>query len=286
MSGTIDFAAGETMKTVTVGITNDTTVEGNETFHLNLGGGNNVTIADGSGTVTINNDDGGSTTTRSVPAGFPTSPTISGEDGDDYINADWSRVDHVDAKGGDDLIIGVGNTDFIDGGRGNDTISYHWSGALVDVDLMRATQTNDDASGDVLTNIENVTGSGRNDRLAGDNLDNILNGLGGRDVLSGRGGNDQFVFDSAAIANGDTVTDFTSGDQLDFRSMDANSNAEGDQSFTWLNTGAFTGSAGQLRQYDAKGSHYVAGDVNGDGVADFTIEVAGNMNLRLADILL
>jgi chitinase len=285
-SGTISFAAGEAMKTVTVGITNDTIVEGNETFSLNLSGGTNVTIADGSGTATINNDDGGSTTIRSVPAGFPTGPTIWGGDGNDTINADWSRVDYVDAKGGDDLIIGVGSKDYIDGGTGNDTVSYHWSGAFVDVDLMRATQANGDANGDVLTNIENLTGSGKNDRLAGDDLANIINGLGGRDVLSGRGGNDRFVFDSAANASGDTVTDFTSGDQLDFRLMDANSNAAGDQAFTWLDTGAFTGSAGQLRQYDVRGLRYVAGDVNGDGIADFTIELAGNVNLKFADILL
>ena len=286
ISGVANFAAGEAAKNVTVQINNDTTVESNETFMIKLSGGTNVTVADDTGTATINNDDGSSTTSPTAsPSGFPTAPTISGTEGNDYINTDWSREDHVDAKGGDDFIIGVGSKDYINGGTGTDTISYHWSGAHVDVDLTRATQANGDANGDVLVNIENVTGSGGNDRLAGNDSANVINGLGGQDVLSGRGGNDRFVFDSVSHANGDTVTDFTTGDQLDFHAMDANSNVSGDQAFTWLDTGGFTGSAGQLREYDRDGAHYVAGDVNGDGVADFTIKISGNTNLSSGDFM-
>jgi hypothetical protein len=59
----------------------------------------------------------------------------------------------------------------------------------------------------------------------------------------------------------------------------------GDQAFTWLDTGGFTGSAGQLREYTTNGIHYVAGDLNGDKVADFTIQVLGKSDLNSADIL-
>ncbi len=293
--GAVSFAANETSKTVTIAIVNDALVEGTEAFTVNLTGGTNVTnvtIVDGSGTATINNDDvvavipaPAVTPPPVTPTGFPSAPTISGTEGNDNINADWSRMDYVDAKGGDDFISGVGSKDYINGGAGNDTISYHWSGAYVDVDLTRATQANGDANGDFLVNIENVTGSGNHDRLAGDNFANVITGLGGSDVLSGRGGNDRFVFDTAGNANGDTVTDFTSGDQLDFRSMDADSKVAGDQAFIWLDTGAFTGSAGQLREYDLNGSHYVAGDITGDGVADFTIKMSGSLNLSSGDFL-
>jgi hypothetical protein len=68
--------------------------------------------------------------------------------------------------------------------------------------------------------------------------------------------------------------------------MDANARMTGNQAFTWLDTGAFTGTAGQLREYNQNGKHFVAGDLNGDRVADFTIEVAGTTNLTSADILL
>jgi hypothetical protein len=58
VSGTLNFAAGETTKTVTVLVTGDTTGELNETFQLNLGNtSGDFTIADGQGVCTILNDD-------------------------------------------------------------------------------------------------------------------------------------------------------------------------------------------------------------------------------------
>ncbi|MBA4789699.1 MAG: cellulase family glycosylhydrolase [Rhizobiales bacterium] len=56
-SGTLTFAAGETTKTVQVTVNGDTVVEGNETLTLNLSAPSGATIADGSGTGTITNDD-------------------------------------------------------------------------------------------------------------------------------------------------------------------------------------------------------------------------------------
>jgi aryl-phospho-beta-D-glucosidase BglC (GH1 family) len=284
LTGTVNFAAGEASKLVTISIANDARFEDNETVLVRLTGGENVIIADGSGEGTIRNDDA-LASPAAVQAGIPVEATITGTGGNDRMNAGASTVDYVDAKGGDDFIAGVGSRDYIDGGTGSDTISYHWSGAYVDVDLLRSTQRNGDASGDVLVNIENVTGSARNDLLAGDNGANVLNGLGGQDTLTGRGGSDRFVFNSAADANGDTVTDFASGDKLDFGALDANADVSGNQAFTWLDTRAFTGSAGQLREYDQRGVHYVAGDVDGDGAADFTVIVAGTHNLSSGDFL-
>jgi chitinase len=56
-SGTLTFAAGETSKTVSVAVSGDAAVEANETLTLNLSGASGATIADGSGTGTITNDD-------------------------------------------------------------------------------------------------------------------------------------------------------------------------------------------------------------------------------------
>ena len=56
-SGTLTFAAGETSKTVSVAVSGDTAVEANETLTLNLSGASGATIADGSATGTITNDD-------------------------------------------------------------------------------------------------------------------------------------------------------------------------------------------------------------------------------------
>jgi hypothetical protein len=56
-SGSLSFAPGETIKTVTVFVNGDTEVELNETFTVNLSGATNATISNGQGTGTILNDD-------------------------------------------------------------------------------------------------------------------------------------------------------------------------------------------------------------------------------------
>jgi aryl-phospho-beta-D-glucosidase BglC (GH1 family) len=56
-SGTLNFAAGETSKTIAVTINGDTAVEANESFNLLLSGAAGATIADGTGLGTIQNDD-------------------------------------------------------------------------------------------------------------------------------------------------------------------------------------------------------------------------------------
>jgi Ca2+-binding RTX toxin-like protein len=133
---------------------------------------------------------------------------------------------------------------------------------------------------------DTLYGTSGRDIIAGRGGDDVINGGGGADWLTGGGGSDRFVFGSASTANGDVITDFYSGfDTLDLRSIDANPNRRGDQSFAWLDTGAFTGKAGQLREYDQDGKHFIAGDINGDRIADFTIEVAGSSNLSSLDIL-
>jgi hypothetical protein len=56
-SGTLTFATGETSKTITVGVVGDTAIEPDETFSVQLSNPVNTTIADGSATGTIKNDD-------------------------------------------------------------------------------------------------------------------------------------------------------------------------------------------------------------------------------------
>jgi thermitase len=56
-SGTLTFNPGETTKTVSVSVRDDSTVEPDETFFVNLSSASGATIAVGSGTGTILNDD-------------------------------------------------------------------------------------------------------------------------------------------------------------------------------------------------------------------------------------
>lgn len=62
-SGTVTFAAGETSKTISIVIDGDTTVEGNETFFVNLSNASNATIGTSQGVGTILNDDAAPTVT-------------------------------------------------------------------------------------------------------------------------------------------------------------------------------------------------------------------------------
>ena len=56
-NGTLNFAATEATKSITVLVAGDTAIEGNETFFVNLSGEVNATISDTQGIGTITNDD-------------------------------------------------------------------------------------------------------------------------------------------------------------------------------------------------------------------------------------
>jgi Ca2+-binding RTX toxin-like protein len=136
---------------------------------------------------------------------------------------------------------------------------------------------NVDGSAVTTGNLRLFGGAG-DDTLIGGAGNDLLYGVGGRDTLTGGGGSDTFQLRSlsdSTTANPDRILDFTSGtDKIDLAILDADANAAGDQAFTFIGSGAFQGVAGQLRAYDTGLGHWkVEGDVNGDGFADFAIEV-------------
>ena len=77
----------------------------------------------------------------------------------------------------------------------SDTADYSGSGIGVQVDLNNggAQVSTGDASGDTLTSIENIIGSGQADVLTGDAQANELSGGAGADVLTGGGGDDSLT---------------------------------------------------------------------------------------------
>lgn len=142
------------------------------------------------------------------------------------------------------------------------------------------------------TVIENANGGSARDYLVGNHVSNRLNGNGGDDVLNGLGGDDFLTGGAGAdefrFTDGsgrDTITDFVSGlDRIHLTEMDANTGVAGNQAFAFIGGSAFS-AAGQLRSYTQGGSNYLAGDLNGDGVADFTINL-GASSVVASDILL
>ncbi len=129
--------------------------------------------------------------------------------------------------------------------------------------------------------------------IGGDGNDKIL-GIGGGDTITGGTGNDQFRYlfasDSGLGVNGDTITDFTlGGDKLDFRLFDADTVAAGRQAVSFVGTAAFAVNGTAQARYSTSGANLLVEiDVNGDGVADMNIVLAGlgGQTLNGTDFLL
>ncbi|RID90326.1 hypothetical protein D2N39_18345 [Gemmobacter lutimaris] len=210
----------------------------------------------------------------------------------------------------DRLFGGAGN-DTLDGGAGLDFADYRPAALAVQVSLAIAGAqfvSSADAS-DTLINIENLSGSIRNDTLTGNAGDNVIYGIEGNDTISGGGGVDRLigglgqdtltggagadvffftrVADSDLISGRDTITDFVSGtDKLNLAQIDANSGLAGDQAFTFLGTGAFTGVVGQLRLAVSGANSFLLGDTDGNGTADLNVALLGVTSIVAGDIIL
>ncbi len=124
-----------------------------------------------------------------------------GDEGNDWLYGEEGRdtlyggdgIDHLYGGAGNDTLTGGRGADVLDGGDGIDTANYSTSIANVRVDLAAGTGRGQDAHGDTLINIENVTGSNSRDVLKGDGQDNVLSGLGSRDNIYGGDGDDTIL---------------------------------------------------------------------------------------------
>ena len=91
---------------------------------------------------------------------------------------------------GNNVLEGGDGADTLDGGDGIDTASYAGSASRVDVRLSGTVVNHGDATGDTLTNIENLIGSNHNDILVGNGQSNVLTGMVGNDLLWASSGDD------------------------------------------------------------------------------------------------
>ena len=218
--------------------------------------------------------------------------------------------DTILGRGGNDVIAGNAGSDNLIGGSGLDTIDYSTSSAGVTVGLDTNSASGGDATGDTISEFENVTGSSHVDALTGTADANILLGLGGADTLRGLGGNDiiagggggdlmsggggsdTFVFasvaDSTPAASGrDIITDFASGsainplDMIDLSDIDADVVTAGNQAFSFLGAQPFTaGVAGQVRVSQSGGSTFILISTDIDTAAEMQIEITKLVSLR------
>jgi serralysin len=189
--------------------------------------------------------------------------TLEGLGGNDNLSG-GNANDVLDGGDGNDSLNGGNDNDTLVGGAGNDNLT---GGNGVD-------SLDGGADADTLTggnDGDSLNGGSGSDTLSGDNGNDSLNGGAGNDVITGGNGADLFAFTETGGA--DRIMDFNrgAGDKIDLSAIDA-VNGGTDNAFTFIGTGAFTGVAGQLRGYISGSQFFVAGDTDGNGVADFTIQ--------------
>lgn len=176
--------------------------------------------------------------------------------------------------------------------------------ALIDPNIFVGTAINDrwvgGASNERMSGfggIDTFIGMGGSDTLIGGNGSDVLTGGRGRDLLTGGLGNDHFDFNSVADmgttgTTRDVILDFVHlHDEIDLKGIDASSRSSGNGEFRFIGTAGFHGSAGELRyaKVDLSGAAHdktiVSGDINGDGRADFQIELKGLVTLTATDFV-
>ncbi|MET3923899.1 CAP domain-containing protein [Devosia sp. 2618] len=253
--------------------------------------------------------------------GSDASDTLVGNKGKNVINGGlgndkiWGMDGHDKLYGdaGNDSIWGGNGNDFIYGGAGNDTLRGEAGN-----DTLYGDAGNDklygDAGNDKLyggvgedrlyggAGADTLDGGSGNDYLdGGAGNDILLGGAGhdeliggaGSDFLNGGSGADTFIYqklsDSGVTSKTrDTIEDFSraQGDVIDLRALDANEFAAGNQAFKFVGTSSFSFTAGELRYVKSADGVVVYGDVNGDGVADFSIQLLDVKSLIASDFLL
>jgi len=231
------------------------------------------------GTAGADSLDGGEGVDIIKYSSFETGVTVNLGAGTGPDGSVLANIENIVGTSLGDILLGSAVDNMIKGGKG--------------IDRIYGLEGDDSLSGGSGGDI--IHGGAGADMINGDGGNDDITGRTGADVMSGGKGEDIFryynpvegVFDSG-VPKGerDLITDFKIGkDLLDFSAMDATP-AEGDGAFVFIGTQAFTGEAGQLRYSTGNSSTMVAGDVDGDGKADFKIDLDGKLVLTDADFML
>jgi Ca2+-binding RTX toxin-like protein len=281
----IDGGAGD--DDLSGGNDNDTITGGFGDDRIAGGYGNDI-LNGGEGSDTISANDGDDTITGGLGVdnlyGFTGNDNIDGGDGNDTLLG-MEGDDTVRGGTGADYIVGGDGTDTLYGDDGDDNMQGNdgadtLSGGLGN-DGLDGGAGNDTLNGDAGNDY--LGGGEGNDILNGGDGNDVFVGGAGKDTLTGGSGADAFFFtaltDSSSVAI-DKIIDFSlaDGDYINLSQIDANTTTAGDQAFSFVNS--FTKQAGQATlTYDAaSNTSTFSADVDGDGVADFVLQINGQQD--------
>ncbi|HEV2865371.1 MAG TPA: calcium-binding protein [Allosphingosinicella sp.] len=212
---------------------------------------------------------------------------LNGGKGQDEIHGGGGD-DRIFGGGGDDHLYGDAGNDYIEGGAGNDGLVGNAGN-----DVLLGQDGNDSIN--AWDGADTINGGTGNDRI---------DGGAGRDDITGGSGADRFTFahlwDSTAKAyddpvlgnaNGyavgvDVIRDFSTAehDTIDIRYVAMG--PSGSPALHASTTGASDGANSFWVEYDAtaSGHAFLHADKDGDGSADFTVEIFGTFTTLTAGI--
>ena len=196
---------------------------------------------------------------------------LVGTDGYDDVLTGNSHANAIYGSGGSDTILGGKGNDFLYGDQTYGPLfAQPYPNNVARTAFMRPT-------------MEAAT-----DTLKGGSGSDLFDGGVGPDTLRGGAGNDTFVLekesDSGVGAGNRDTADFADGDKFDLHAIDADTTVDGNQDFH-LGSDAFTNTPGELIQFVESGHIIVAADTNGDGIAEFEIQLTSPTTLVDGDFV-
>ena len=160
------------------------------------GAGDDLYYVDNPGDIIIEHEDEGVDIVYSRSVSYTLSNNV------ENLRIWTSSNANATGNGLDNAIYAGNGNNVIDGGGGNDTVSFQFAASAVTVSLASTGAQATGGSGtDTLRGFENLSGSDFNDTLTGNDGDNIINGGGGADTMRGGKGDDTYYVNSA----GDSV---------------------------------------------------------------------------------
>ena len=267
------------------------------------GGRGNDYISTGDGDDVLMGGDG-----NDILSGGQGTARLFGGTGADTLSMSGFATGLMDGGDGSDTAILTGDADLAkgiahnaDGGRitlksiENVTLTLTEEGSVVrgtdDPNVLDASSSIYGASFLGGKGYDTIIGGDGADRINGGEGKDVLDGGFGADQLTGGSGPDRFVFvddDLNRAFATDRVTDFSQreGDLLDVAGIDAKTDTDVLDAFRFIGTREFGKNAGELRYEIAGSQTRVSGDTDGDGRADFTLQLTGKFRLDARDFVL
>lgn len=199
--------------------------------------------------------------------------SINGSQFGDFLGG-TAAADRISGENGNDIVRGRSGHDEIYGGRGGDDLAGNAGG-----DTLYG-----DGGGDTLS------GGRGADFLFGGGGDDVLVGGRGWDWLDGGAGRDVFHFSHVRDSRYrpglvDSIDGFRRGvDKIDLSEIDANARTAKDEAFKLVKE--FADRPGEMMVSQSGSVVSVLADINGDGRADFALEISDVRHLGKGDFIL